>query len=69
MKRMFSQRSDGIEPWLNEEGKEFLRELFDSYVNDSLEKLNKLKEFVTIPSYEIRSITSVCNFLEYFISP
>lgn len=67
MKRMFEK--DGNEkPCLNEEAQVFLRELFDSYVDESLEKLNEFKEYEPIPTVEIQSITNLCNFLEYFIN-
>jgi dynein heavy chain len=68
MRRMFSERSDDVKSCLNPEGQIFLRELFDSYVDESLDKLNKLHEFEPMPTFEIQKITCLCNFLEYFVS-
>lgn len=56
MKRMFSEEN-GIMPCLNEEGQIFLRELFDSYVDETLEKLAEFKEYEPIPTVEIQAIT------------
>jgi hypothetical protein len=58
MKRMFG--TDGTKkPCLNEEAQVFLRELFDSYVDESLEKLNEYKEYEPIPTVEIQCITNL----------
>ena len=38
-------------------------------MDDSFSKISKLREFEPIPSFEIQAITSLCNFLEYFITP
>lgn len=46
-----------------------MRELFDSFVDESLEKLAEFKEYEPIPTVEIQAITCLCNFLEYFITP
>lgn len=57
MKRMFSEREDGTKSCLNPEAQVFLRELFDSYVDDSLDKLDKLAEFEPMQTHHIQKIT------------
>jgi len=67
MKRMFHPE-DGQKTCLNKDAQIFLRELFDSFVDDTLDKLKDYKEFEPIPTVEIQNITRLCDFLEYFIS-
>ena len=68
MKRMFSEREDVDKPCLNEEAQIFLRELFDSFVDETFEVLNDYRNDEPIQTFEIQSIISLCNFLENFIN-
>lgn len=56
MKRMFSERKDVEKPCLNEEAQIFLRELFDSFVDETFEIMNNFRNHEPIQTFEIQSI-------------
>jgi len=68
IKKVFSERDDNEKPCLNEDAQIFLRELFDSFIDESFEQLHNYKEYEPIPSIEIQVIVSLCDFLKHFIT-
>lgn len=54
---------------MNSEAQVFLRELFDSFIDETLQELSVYKVNEPIPTVEIQAVTCLCNILEYFITP